>query len=82
MLACETSVWWCFQNSRRPWCQMSRYGFIQKGRISVLINEKKKTYNLDSKAGETKCRQWREKKGKHTLSRYNKAKGGEHGKHR
>jgi len=49
MLAWETSDWWCIQALRRPSSQIRIYGFIQKERISVLINEKEKTYNLDSK---------------------------------
>jgi hypothetical protein len=51
MSACcvETTDWWCIQATRRPSSQIESYGFIQKGRISVLIDEKEKTYRLDSK---------------------------------
>ena len=76
LLACKTFYWWCFQASKRPWSQIFEYGFIQKARTSVLINEKGKTYNLNSKGKQEWAWLMEKIKGKHTLPRHEEIKMG------
>ena len=75
LLACKTS-WWCFQASKRPWSQIFEYGFIQKGRTSVLINEKGETYRLNSKGKQEWAWLMEKVKGKDTPPRHEETKRG------
>ena len=68
--------WWCFQASKSPWSQMCKYGFIQKGETSILMNENEETYNLSSKGRQEWPSLMEKIKRKHTLPEHEETKGG------